>query len=127
MIPAEPSNGRVIVIGARLVGVAAARKLTSFGFEVTLLEGRKHVGGWVYKKDRKGNKVTTADLGGIALTGTLGNPPGLFALQLSYTLHKVRDQYPLYRADGKIVDEYLDYKEELHSVILVVGGILSVL
>ncbi|WMV50451.1 hypothetical protein MTR67_043836 [Solanum verrucosum] len=100
MILAEPSNGRVIVIGARLAGFAAARKLTSFGFEVTFLEGRKHI-------------------------GTLGNPPGLLALQLSYTLHKVRDQYPLYRADGKPVDEYLDYKKKLQSVILVVGGILS--
>ncbi|WMV50462.1 hypothetical protein MTR67_043847 [Solanum verrucosum] len=60
----------------------------SFGFEVTLLDRRKHVGGRLYKKDRRGNKVTIADLGGIVLTGTLGNPPGLLALQLSYTLHK---------------------------------------
>ncbi|KAG5580842.1 hypothetical protein H5410_051469 [Solanum commersonii] len=63
-IPAEPSKGRVIFIGARLAGLAAARKLMSFGFE-----------------------VRTADLGGIVLTGTLGNPPGLLSLQLSYTLH----------------------------------------
>ncbi|KAG5581438.1 hypothetical protein H5410_052065 [Solanum commersonii] len=91
MISAEPSKGRVIVIGARLAGLAAARKLMSFGFEVTVFEGRKRVGGRVYKKDGRGNKVTTADLGGIVLTGTLGNPPGLFVRQLSYTLHKVRE------------------------------------
>ncbi|WMV48809.1 hypothetical protein MTR67_042194 [Solanum verrucosum] len=71
MISAEPSKGRVIVIGARLTGLAAARKLMSFGFEVTVFEGRKRVGGRVYKKDGRGNKVTTADLGGIVLTGRL--------------------------------------------------------
>ncbi|WMV50457.1 hypothetical protein MTR67_043842 [Solanum verrucosum] len=68
-IPAKPSKGKVIFIGARLDGLAAARKLMSFGFEVTLLEGRKRVGGRVYKKDKRGNKVKTADLGGIVLTG----------------------------------------------------------
>ncbi|KAH0721921.1 hypothetical protein KY289_004965 [Solanum tuberosum] len=66
MISAEPSKGRVIVIGAHFAGLAAARKLMSFGFEVTVFEGRKRV-------------------------GTLGNPPGLFVRQLSYTLHKVRE------------------------------------
>uniref|UniRef100_M1E0T3 Uncharacterized protein n=1 Tax=Solanum tuberosum TaxID=4113 RepID=M1E0T3_SOLTU len=40
----------------------------SFAFEVMLLEGQKRVGGRVYKKDKRGNKVTTADLGGIVLT-----------------------------------------------------------
>jgi len=87
-IPVEPSKGRVIFIGACLAGLAAARKLMSFAFEVMLLEGQKRVGGRVYKKDKRGNKVTTADLGGIVLTGTLGNLPGLLSLQLSYTLHK---------------------------------------
>ncbi|KAK6777763.1 hypothetical protein RDI58_024481 [Solanum bulbocastanum] len=118
---AEPSKGRVIVIEACLSELAAARKLTSFGFEVTLLEGRKRVGGRVYKKDRRGNKVTTADLGGIALTGTLGNPPGLLALQLLYTLHKVRDQYPLYRADRMHVDDYTTVAGGPLLVVLVIG------
>ncbi|WMV31627.1 hypothetical protein MTR67_025012 [Solanum verrucosum] len=59
-----------------------------------------------------GNKVAVADLGGSVLTGTLGNPLGLLARQLSYTLHMVRDQCPLYCVDGKPVDEYLDKKVE---------------
>ncbi|KAG5580850.1 hypothetical protein H5410_051477 [Solanum commersonii] len=87
IISAEPSKGRGIYIRARVSGLAAARKVM------------------VYKKDRRGNKVTVVDLGGIVLTGTLGNPPGLLALQLSYTLHKMRDQCPLYRVDGKPVHE----------------------
>ncbi|WMV31628.1 hypothetical protein MTR67_025013 [Solanum verrucosum] len=112
-IPTRPSKGRVIVIGAGLAGLAAARQLMLFGFEVIVLEGRKRAGGRVYtKKMEGGNKVATADLGGSVLTGTLGNPLGLLARQLSYTLHTVRDQCPLYRADGKPVDEYLDKKVE---------------
>ncbi|KAK6790391.1 hypothetical protein RDI58_014191 [Solanum bulbocastanum] len=112
-IPTRPSKGRVIVIGASLAGLAAARQLMLFGFEVIVLEGRKRAGGRVYtKKMEGGNKVAAADLGGSILTGTLGNPLGLLARQLSYTLHTVRDQCPLYRADGKSVDEYLDKKVE---------------
>ncbi|MCD7447256.1 hypothetical protein HAX54_026375 [Datura stramonium] len=101
-ILAKPSKGRVIIIGAGLAGLAAARQLMSFGFEAIVLEGRNRAGGRVYtKKMEGGNTVAAADLGGSVLTGTLGNPLGFLAQQLSYTLHKVRDQCPLYRADGK--------------------------
>ncbi|WMV50452.1 hypothetical protein MTR67_043837 [Solanum verrucosum] len=58
-----------------------------------------------------GNTVATADLGGTVLAGTLENPLGLWERQLSYTLHKVRDQCLLYRANEKPVDEYLDKKK----------------
>ncbi|XP_009606244.1 protein FLOWERINGUS D [Nicotiana tomentosiformis] len=112
-ILAEPSKGRVIIIGAGLAGLAAARQLMSFGFKVIVLEGRKRAGGRVYtKKMEGGNKVAAADLGGSVLTGTLGNPLGILARQLSYTLHKVRGECPLYRADGKPVDKDLDQKVE---------------
>uniref|UniRef100_M1B7R1 Lysine-specific histone demethylase 1 homolog 3 n=1 Tax=Solanum tuberosum TaxID=4113 RepID=M1B7R1_SOLTU len=94
-IPVDPRKGGETVVGAGLAGLAAARQLMLFGFEVTVLEGRKCVGGRVYtKKMEGGNKVATADLGGSVLTGTLGNPLGLLERQLSYTLHKVKDQCP---------------------------------
>ncbi|WMV31035.1 hypothetical protein MTR67_024420 [Solanum verrucosum] len=90
MIPVAPSKDRVIVIGAGLAWLAAARQLMLFGFEVIVLEGRKRA----------------------------GNLLGLLAQWLSYTLHKVRDQCPLYRADGKDVDKYLDKKVEAASYVL---------
>uniref|UniRef100_A0A3Q7GFI5 Amine oxidase domain-containing protein n=1 Tax=Solanum lycopersicum TaxID=4081 RepID=A0A3Q7GFI5_SOLLC len=43
-IPTRTSNGRVIVSGAGLCGLAAARQLMIFGFEVIVLEGRKRAG-----------------------------------------------------------------------------------
>ncbi|KAB1219032.1 hypothetical protein CJ030_MR3G015052 [Morella rubra] len=113
-IPVEPNKPSVIVIGAGLAGLAAARQLMRFGFKVTVLEGRKRAGGRVYtKKMEGGNRVcAAADLGGSVLTGTLGNPLGIVARQLGYPLHKVRDKCPLYSLDGKPVDPDMDMKVE---------------
>ncbi|XP_022993165.1 protein FLOWERING LOCUS D [Cucurbita maxima] len=113
-IPSEPSKPNVIVVGAGLAGLAAARQLMRFGFKVTVLEGRKRAGGRVYtKKMEGGNRVcAAADLGGSVLTGTLGNPLGIMARQLGYSLHKVRDKCPLYRLGGKPVDPDMDLKVE---------------
>ena len=40
-IQTRPSKGRVTVIGAGLAGLAVARQLMLFVFEVIVLEGRK--------------------------------------------------------------------------------------
>ncbi|XP_015581123.2 protein FLOWERING LOCUS D [Ricinus communis] len=115
-IPGELNKCNVIIIGAGLAGLAAARQLMRFGFKVTVLEGRKRAGGRVYTKKMEsgsGNRVSaSADLGGSVLTGTLGNPLGILARQLGCSLHKVRDKCPLYRFDGKPVDLDMDMKVE---------------
>ncbi|KAK4799592.1 hypothetical protein SAY86_024957 [Trapa natans] len=112
--PSDSSEPSVIIIGAGLAGLAAARQLMRFGFKVTVLEGRKRAGGRVYtKKMEGGNRLSgAADLGGSVLTGTLGNPLGIVARQLGYFLHKVRDKCPLYNVDGKPVDPDMDMKVE---------------
>ncbi|XP_050209817.1 protein FLOWERING LOCUS D [Mercurialis annua] len=110
------SNCNVIIIGAGLAGLAAARQLMRFGFKVSVLEGRKRPGGRVYTMKMEGgggNRVFAwADLGGSVLTGTLGNPLGIVARQLGCSLHKVRDKCPLYRFDGNPVDLDMDMKVE---------------
>ncbi|KAL8052070.1 hypothetical protein ABFX02_06G189500 [Erythranthe guttata] len=109
----EPKQQNVLVIGAGLAGLAAARQLMAFGFKVTILEGRRRAGGRVYTKKLEGNnRVAAVDLGGSVLTGTLGNPLGILARQLSLTLHKVRDKCPLYGVDGTPVDPGLDKSVE---------------
>ncbi|XP_071685797.1 protein FLOWERINGUS D [Rutidosis leptorrhynchoides] len=114
-VPVETSGkSNVIVIGAGLSGLAAARQLISFGYKVTVLEGRKRPGGRVYtKKMEGGNRVAAADLGGSVLTGTHGNPLGILARQLSYPLHKIRDKCPIYGLDGQPVNAEVDAKIEV--------------
>lgn len=113
-IPEEASEGSVIVVGAGLAGLAAARQLLSFGFKVIVLEGRNRPGGRVYTQNMgfEGNYVSV-DLGGSVITGIHANPLGVLARQLSIPLHKVRDNCPLYKPNGKPVDMDIDLKVEV--------------
>ncbi|KAK4283436.1 hypothetical protein QN277_000386 [Acacia crassicarpa] len=102
-------KGNVIIVGAGLAGLVAARQLVFMGFKVVVLEGRTRPGGRVKTKKMMGDGVeAAADLGGSVLTGINGNPLGVLARQLGLPLHKVRDICPLYLPDGKAVDSEID-------------------
>ena len=104
----------VLVIGAGLAGLAAARQLLSLGFKVVVIEGRNRAGGRVWTKKLEGKGVEAAvDLGGSVLTGINGNPFGVLARQLGFPLHKVRDNCPLYLPDGSLIDGEIDSKIEI--------------
>lgn len=112
-IPEEASEGSVVIIGAGLAGLAAARQLLSFGFKVIVLEGRNRPGGRVYtqKMGEKG-QFAAVELGGSVITGIHANPLGVLARQLSIPLHKVRDKCPLYKPGGTLVDQEIDSRIE---------------
>ncbi|EPS74058.1 hypothetical protein M569_00694, partial [Genlisea aurea] len=108
-------KGSVIIIGAGLSGLAAARQLIFLGFNAIILEGRSRPGGRVRTKKMTGPDsgiVAAADLGGSVLTGINGNPLGVLARQLGLPLHKVRDICPLYLPNGTMVNSDLDLKVE---------------
>jgi monoamine oxidase len=65
----------VIVVGAGLAGLAAARELAARDFKVVVLEGRGRIGGRVHTRDR-------IDLGAHWIHGTEGNPLTALARQL---------------------------------------------
>ncbi|KAL6501222.1 Lysine-specific histone demethylase 1 1 [Orobanche hederae] len=112
----EMPKGSVIVIGAGLSGLVAARQLIFLGFKVIVLEGRARPGGRVRSKKMSGNDesvVGAADLGGSVLTGINGNPLGVLARQLGLPLHKVRDICPLYLPNGRTVNSDVDSKVEV--------------
>ncbi|XP_012835405.1 PREDICTED: lysine-specific histone demethylase 1 homolog 1 [Erythranthe guttata] len=112
----ETPKGSVIVIGAGLSGLVAARQLIFLGFRVVVLEGRSRSGGRVRTKKMSGSGgsvVGAADLGGSVLTGINGNPLGVLARQLEFPLHKVRDICPLYLPNGRTVDSDVDSKVEV--------------
>eukprot|EP00117_Sycon_ciliatum_P042597 scpid45307/ scgid0286/ Lysine-specific histone demethylase 1A; BRAF35-HDAC complex protein BHC110; Flavin-containing amine oxidase domain-containing protein 2 len=100
---------RVIVIGAGVAGLAAARQLISFGFEVVVLEARKRVGGRV-ASFRKENFV--ADLGAMVLTGLGGNPLAVLSKQISMDLFRIRQTCPLYDTSGEPVPKSVDVMVE---------------
>ncbi|XP_015089159.1 lysine-specific histone demethylase 1 homolog 1 [Solanum pennellii] len=113
--PEGASKGNVIVIGAGLSGLVAARQLISLGLKVVVLEGRGRPGGRVRSKKMTGGQngvVAAADLGGSVLTGINGNPLGVLARQLGVPLHKVRDICPLYLPNGRTVNPDMDSKVE---------------
>ncbi|CAN6479894.1 unnamed protein product [Victoria cruziana] len=113
-------RANVLIVGAGLAGLAAAKQLRFLGFKVAVIEGRNRAGGRVFTKKLAGDGViAAADLGGSVLTGINGNPLGVMARQLGLPLHKVRDQCPLYRPDGKAVNADVDAKvEELFNGLL---------
>jgi len=61
----------VVIIGAGMAGLSAARKLTSSGFQVIVLEGRNRTGGRIWTDRSLGMPI---DLGAAWIHGIQSNP-----------------------------------------------------
>ena len=98
-------QGRVIVIGAGIAGLAAARQLQSFGMDVIVLEARERVGGRIATFKRN-NYI--ADLGAMVVTGLGGNPITVVSKQVNMELRKIKQKCPLYEGNGYTVPKEKD-------------------
>lgn len=67
----RPSRGQVVVVGAGMAGLAAARHLVDAGVDVTVLEARERIGGRMWTDTSLGVPI---DLGAAWIHGTKGNP-----------------------------------------------------
>jgi monoamine oxidase len=74
---------RVLVVGAGMAGLVAARLLHDSGFAVTVLEARDRAGGRVWTNDHLGAPL---DLGGSWIHGVDGNPLALWCEKLGVEL-----------------------------------------
>jgi len=103
--PPGAPKGKVIVIGAGIAGLAAARQLRSTGMEVVVLEARDRVGGRI-ATFRKGPYI--ADLGAMVVTGLGGNPVTVLSKQVSMELSRISQKCPLYESNGSTVPKDKD-------------------
>lgn len=72
----EDTVGRVIVIGAGIAGISAARSLGQAGYNVTVIEGSSRLGGRIHTDRSLGAPV---ELGAARIRGTNGNPIASYA------------------------------------------------
>lgn len=68
---AKPEKGSILVVGAGMAGVSAARELQSRGFTVTVLEARSRLGGRIWSNRSLGAVI---DLGASWIQESEGNP-----------------------------------------------------
>lgn len=112
--PITEHSKSVVVVGAGLAGLAAARQLRAFGFKVVVLEGHSRPGGRVYSRKLESHGFAgVADLGGSIITGVNGNPLALLAKQMGVPLYDIGDTCPLYYSTGKQPGKRLD--EEVYT------------
>lgn len=98
-------KGKVIVIGAGIAGLSAARQLREFGFQVIVYEARDRIGGRI-ATFRKGQFI--ADMGAMVVTGLGGNPVAILSKQISMDLVKIKQKCPLYDTNGRIIQKDRD-------------------
>ena len=98
--PVTKCGRKVIVLGAGISGLCAARQLEYFGFDVVILEPRERVGGRIrtFKVDN-----LVGDLGAMVVTGLGGNPLAVFDQQLNLDLSKIKQRCPLYNSKGGMI------------------------
>ncbi|MGB0388940.1 MAG: FAD-dependent oxidoreductase [Ardenticatenaceae bacterium] len=99
----NPSE-KIIVVGAGMAGLSAARTLHDAGYAVTLLEGRERIGGRVWTSRAWAD--TPLDMGGSWIHGIRGNP--ITTLADAINAERIVTDYDdaiLYDVDGRLLGE----------------------
>jgi polyamine oxidase len=99
--PARAMAAPVLVVGAGMAGLAAARTLRREGLAVTVLEARPRIGGRIWTRHELGAPV---DLGASWIHGDQGNPLGrLLRATGASTLATDWEALRLYDQDGSVL------------------------
>lgn len=107
----------ILVIGAGIAGLAAARELQSKGFKVTVLEGRNRLGGRIHTERSLGFPV---DLGAAWIHGIKNNPLHKLAQEYQIPLKPTNyENFLVYGSNNKPVAETeLEKGESLYTRLL---------
>jgi monoamine oxidase len=102
---------RVLVIGAGLSGLSAARVLQDRGYDVVVIEGRDRIGGRVWTSNFWDD--LPVDLGASWIHGVTGNPLSALAVQtrtrqVATSYHRSRTYHPSGRALTRMEESSLD-------------------
>ena len=96
---------RVVVIGAGMSGLSAARELRRRGYEVTVLEARQRIGGRVWTDRSLGVPI---DMGASWIQGTDGNPLTRLARENGVDVHPTSiENVQLFAPDGEAVPDQM--------------------
>lgn len=114
---AKTSKASILVIGAGIAGLAAARELQSQGFKVTVLEARNRTGGRIHTDRTLG---LPADLGASWIHGITGNPITKLARDFQVRIAPTDyDNTTIYGPDGKpLGDKEIEKAESLYEDII---------
>ncbi|MBW4493525.1 MAG: FAD-dependent oxidoreductase [Oscillatoria princeps RMCB-10] len=114
---AKTSKASILVIGAGIAGLAAARELQSKGFQVTVFEGRDRTGGRIHTDRHLG---FPADLGASWIHGITGNPITKLARDFQVRIAPTDyDNRTIYGTDGKSLgDREIERSESLYEEII---------
>ena len=126
MVNASPRDSnesdRIIVIGAGIAGISAAKKIQDQGKEVLVLEARERLGGRIHTSQIGNNHV---DLGATWLNGDIGNPVANAATRYKIKKVPLPDETPEYAYDsesqrtfsGKEIEDFSnDFYKELKEL-----------
>ena len=110
--PGTNQTTEVLVVGAGMAGLAAARSLTDEDYDVIVLEARDRVGGRIWTS--RAWPDAPLDMGASWIHGVQGNP--ITALAETFRVETVETNYDsqvVYDVDGRrLTDEMLEELEE---------------
>lgn len=111
---AAPTSADVLVIGAGMAGLAAARQLADAGLRVTILEARDRIGGRLWSLRTREGRVF--DLGASWIHGERGNPITKLAHELEVPTIASPDELVLLDDNAQPVDP--GRRDDLGSLLL---------